>query len=63
MPARTDHPVDCFACRHFYVTWDPDFPRGCRVMGFKSREIPSQVVRRASGMECLRFEPAPRRRT
>ncbi|GAB4259216.1 MAG: hypothetical protein Kow0092_07340 [Deferrisomatales bacterium] len=48
--------VDCFRCRHFFVTWDPAFPRGCRAMGFKGRRLPSQVVREASGAECLRFE-------
>lgn len=53
--------ANCFRCRHFQVTWDARFPRGCRVMGFKGREMPSAVVREASGTECLRFEPRPRR--
>ncbi|HEY3275554.1 MAG TPA: hypothetical protein VGJ94_02955 [Syntrophorhabdaceae bacterium] len=49
--------IDCFTCTHFYVTWDSRFPKGCRAMGFKSRELPSVVVFRNSGMECLRYMP------
>lgn len=48
--------IDCFKCRHFYVTWDEYFPRGCKALGFKSREIPSGVVFRSSGIECQKFE-------
>lgn len=48
--------VNCFRCRHFYVTWDELFPRGCKALGFKSREMPSAVVRRSSGMECQMFK-------
>jgi len=48
--------VDCFKCRHFFVTWDKNFPRGCQALGFKSKEMPSQMVFLASGMQCLKFE-------
>jgi hypothetical protein len=48
--------VDCFQCKHFFVTWDKKFPRGCRALRFKSEEMPSSLVYQASGMECLRFE-------
>lgn len=48
--------IDCFKCKHFYITWDQNFPRGCRAMGFKLKEMPSDVVFQSSGMECLRFE-------
>jgi len=51
--------IDCFKCKHFYVTWDRQFTRGCRVMGFKSNEMPSRLVIQSSGMECMRFEPMP----
>ncbi len=49
--------IDCFMCRHFYVTWDRNFPKGCRAMGFKTREMPSVTVLKSSGQECLRYEP------
>lgn len=48
--------VNCFQCRNYMVTWDPKNPRGCKAYGFKTRELPSAVVKRSSGMECLRFE-------
>lgn len=47
--------VDCFKCRHFYVTWDKDYPRGCRALGFKGKKMPSEVVYQASGTFCLHF--------
>ncbi len=49
--------VSCFRCRHFYVTWDPRLPRGCRALGFKTRQMPAEAVRQASGTVCLYFEP------
>jgi len=48
--------VNCFQYKHFSITWDKNFPRGCRALGFKSREIPYRMVRQASGMDCLKFE-------
>jgi len=48
--------IDCFKCRHFFVTWDRKFPRGCHALGFKSKGMPSQMVFQASGMQCLKFE-------
>ena len=48
--------VDCFQCKHFYVTWDPRFPRGCKVFGFKTRQLPSVAVFSSSGEPCEGFE-------
>lgn len=45
----------CGHCRHYYVTWDPSFPHGCRAMGFKSRTSPSLEVRGASGLDCQMY--------
>lgn len=47
---------NCMKCRHYYVTWDPGAPRGCRAFGFKSQAMPSQVVLASSGKPCLNFE-------
>jgi hypothetical protein len=41
---------------HFYVTWDKECPRGCKAMGFKCKELPSEMVYKASGVQCLKFE-------
>jgi len=49
--------INCMKCRHFYVTWDPQFPRGCRAYEFKSRQIPSVVVLSSSGTGCMKFTP------
>ncbi|AYC28774.1 uracil-DNA glycosylase [Paenisporosarcina cavernae] len=49
--------INCFECQHFFITWDQRNPRGCKAFGFKTKELPSAVVRRASGMECAKFTP------
>ncbi|HCL81683.1 MAG TPA: uracil-DNA glycosylase [Nitrospiraceae bacterium] len=48
--------IDCFKCRHLYITWDKNFPYGCKAMKFKTKNLPSKVVRQSSDMECLKFE-------
>jgi len=49
--------VNCIRCTHYFVTWEPGRPHGCRAYGFKSQAIPSQVVRQSSGAECQLFTP------
>ncbi|MET3317901.1 UNVERIFIED_ORG: hypothetical protein ABIC97_000987 [Peribacillus simplex] len=48
--------VNCMACRHFYVTWDPNFPKGCRAFQFKTLNQPSLDVFCSSGQLCMKFE-------
>jgi hypothetical protein len=43
-------------CRHFYITWDPKFPNGCKAFGFKTQSLPSRDVLASSGKPCLTFE-------
>ncbi|SDN35414.1 hypothetical protein SAMN04488502_1216 [Dendrosporobacter quercicolus] len=45
----------CRNCRFFYITWDSAYPYGCKVMGFKSKNLPCVVTRQVSGQECLSF--------
>lgn len=52
--------INCLKCRHYYVTWDPRYPRGCRAFGFKSQTMPSLQVLSSSGRPCLNFEPKGR---
>jgi len=47
--------INCLKCHYFYVTWDKDFPRGCKFFDFKTKNMPSIEVLRSSGMECLKF--------
>jgi len=44
--------IDCHNCKHYYVTWDKNFPNGCKAMGFKSKQLPSVDVRVISRQEC-----------
>jgi hypothetical protein len=54
---NTQGRIDCRRCRFYFVTWDEDFPHGCRRMGFKSRHSPGDEVRRAmKGEPCRLFE-------
>lgn len=47
---------DCLKCEYFYVTWDPAFPRGCRVFEIKSKQMPSYEVKKATGMHCPSYK-------
>jgi hypothetical protein len=50
-------PPNCMLCKHFFVTYEPARPRGCRAYGFKSVAFPSQVVLATSGTPCQFFSP------
>ena len=56
---------DCNSCKHFYVTWDADFPYGCKGFQMKTKRNPSTSVLHASGKRCMLFlqknRPAQRR--
>ena len=47
--------IDCHKCKHYYVTWDENFPHGCRAMKFKGKALPSATVLSSSNMSCLLF--------
>lgn len=51
--------INCRNCRHYYITWQPRNPNGCRVMGFMSKLMPSAHVLQNSGRECQLFSPKP----
>ena len=51
---------NCLQCSHFHVSWDPHFPRACRVFGVKSRRLPSLEVFASTGRHCPAFERSPR---
>ncbi|MDR2946142.1 MAG: uracil-DNA glycosylase [Candidatus Adiutrix sp.] len=52
-----EHRINCRQCRHFFITWEPRTPNGCRAMGFKSQVLPSIHVFQNSGVECRMFTP------
>ncbi|AOT69897.1 uracil-DNA glycosylase [Geosporobacter ferrireducens] len=47
--------VYCKRCKHFYVTWDVNFPNGCKLFGAKSRQLPSLIVYQSTGKKCEYF--------
>ena len=51
--------ADCNKCQHFAVSWDPQRPYLCRLMGFKSRALPSHEVMRVDGKACQGFAAKP----
>jgi hypothetical protein len=54
---NNEEKIVCSKCKHFYVTWDKDFPHGCTAMGFKSKNLPSLVAFQCSQIACQHFEP------
>ena len=56
MDSEKNDKVDCFHCKHFAVSWDPKFPRMCKLFGFKTMHMPSADVLKSSGVPCEGFE-------
>ncbi|HIJ58989.1 MAG TPA: uracil-DNA glycosylase [Nitrospirae bacterium] len=48
--------IDCFKCIYFFITYDANFPYGCKLMGFKSKKLPCKEVFTTSGEECKGFQ-------
>ncbi len=47
--------ANCWQCRYFGISWDTARPYSCRLMGFKSKVLPSIEVLRADGQVCRGF--------
>lgn len=48
--------VNCIKCKHFFVTYEPQRPYGCKIYGFKGPQMPSMTVFQSSGIQCQLFE-------
>ncbi|MEJ2373223.1 MAG: uracil-DNA glycosylase [Sulfurimonas sp.] len=48
--------INCRKCKYYFVTWEASQPHGCKAYGFKSKQLPSQVVFSSSGRECSLFQ-------
>ncbi len=44
--------VKCHGCKNFYITYKKQRPYGCKAYGFISKNIPSMVVFKSSGIKC-----------
>ena len=51
----TSERIDCMQCEHYFVTWNPKFPRGCKLYGFKTAGFPSVEVYKATGEDCIGY--------
>ena len=54
-------PIDCHKCKHYHITWDRQFPYGCKAMKFKSSSLPSLEALASSGFPCQFFERKEKR--
>lgn len=52
-----DKKKDCFKCKHYFVTWDARYPKGCRLYDVKSTQMPWVIVASATKEGCVGFEP------
>jgi len=50
---------NCRTCQFFQVTWDKNFPYGCKAFGMKTKQTPSVEVKLTSGKDCLKYRPKP----
>ena len=51
---------NCLKCTHFYITWDLSFPKGCKMFGIKTVQLPSWEVRKNTGKNCPSFVKSER---
>jgi hypothetical protein len=42
-------------CNYYWVTWDPRYPRGCKLFGFRGTAMPSIMVYKATGAKCQNY--------
>lgn len=51
---------NCMKCQHFYITHDQRTPRGCKIYGIQSQQLPCMVVKRANnGADCIGYKAKP----
>lgn len=48
--------INCNKCKHYYITFKPATPMGCRAFGIESKAMPSRVIKQESGEDCKGFE-------
>ena len=56
MKVKNEEFVNCFDCVHFSVTWEPTYPKACKVFEFKTTQLPSAVVYETTGDVCMAFK-------
>lgn len=51
--------IQCQKCFYYSVTWLNGQSHSCKAYGFKSKIIPSSVVRNTSGKDCVFYIKKP----
>jgi hypothetical protein len=51
--------INCLKCKHYFVTWDARYPRGCKLFGFRGAKMPSITVYESTGEQCKNFISRP----
>ena len=49
------HQNNCHNCIHFYITYRPKFPNGCKAFGIISAKVPYLKIKKISGTNCAMF--------
>ncbi len=49
--------MNCKKCQFFYITWDKNFPYGCKQYEIKSKTTPDVQVLVNTGIACLGYQP------
>jgi hypothetical protein len=47
---------NCHQCKHFYITWNPKIPNGCKKFQIQCKDQPSAIVAAAGQGECQGYE-------
>jgi hypothetical protein len=47
--------IQCQKCKYYHVTWEINFPNGCRLFEIKSKQMPSLIVYQSIGTQCDKF--------
>jgi hypothetical protein len=50
---------NCFKCQYFAISWQPNMPYACKLLGFKSKALPAIEVQRIDGRVCQGFKAKP----
>lgn len=47
--------IHCRQCKHYYITFKPRTPMGCRIFAIESKALPCRVIKEQSGEDCKGF--------
>jgi hypothetical protein len=52
------------SCQYFFITYNPNTPRACKLYQIQSKDMPDQVIKNAtSGGDCLGFKEKVKKQT